>query len=139
MKKSVQGRASTAKSSPNSKKAPFYKKWWFWLIIGVVVIGGIGSLNQEENEPAGEQETTSSKTDSLEFLRKCTVMEAADIYASGIGGSRGSAFDDALKTCQSWEREWNDFEEIVEADWSIRKDEEIDGKPLSHYLEVLGW
>lgn len=26
------------------QKVPFYKKWWFWLIIGVVVLGIIGSV-----------------------------------------------------------------------------------------------
>lgn len=26
------------------QKVPFYEKWWFWLIIGVVVIGVIGSI-----------------------------------------------------------------------------------------------
>ena len=124
------------KKVPNS---PVYKKWWFWLIVGVVVIGGMGSLGRNGETPGTTPAKEESKTDSLEFLRKCTVMEAADIYETGIGGNKNTAFDDALETCRKWEREWNDFEEVVEADWKNRKDEKIEGKPLEHYLEILGW
>lgn len=24
---------------PTQKKAPFYKRWWFWTAVGVVVVG----------------------------------------------------------------------------------------------------
>ena len=29
----------TPKPRPNSKARPFYKKWWFWTAVGVVVVG----------------------------------------------------------------------------------------------------
>lgn len=91
------------------------------------------SLGESSNiEPVG-------KTDSLEFLRKCTIMEAADIYNSGIGGDRNNAFEDARETCRVWEREWSDFDEVVEADWQARKDELVESEPLTYYLEILGW
>lgn len=39
-------------------KVPFYKKWWFWAIIGLVVLGVIGTIvgnNSAENEEQIEQ------------------------------------------------------------------------------------
>ena len=32
-----------------------------------------------------------------------------------------------------------DFLEAVNEDWKNRQNEEIDGKPLSYYLDILGW
>ena len=32
------------KKQDQTSKKPIYKKWWFWLIIGVVVLGIIGSI-----------------------------------------------------------------------------------------------
>ena len=32
------------KKQDQVEKKPFYKKWWFWLIIGIVIVGIIGSI-----------------------------------------------------------------------------------------------
>ena len=37
------------KSSHGTAKTPFYKKWWFWLIIVVLGIAGIGSNQSSKN------------------------------------------------------------------------------------------
>lgn len=81
----------------------------------------------------------SNSNNSMDALRKCTVMEAADIYTTG--GNSGSAFNDAKKQCESWYKQWGekDFLEVVNEDWNNRQNEQIEGKPLSHYLDVLGW
>ncbi|KAF6585023.1 Ltp family lipoprotein [Paenibacillus sp. EKM211P] len=42
-------------------KKPFYKKWWFWVIIVVLVIGALGSKN---NDPAKTATTDSKTTDT---------------------------------------------------------------------------
>ena len=68
-------------------------------------------------------------------------MEAADIYTTGIGKKSDNAFDDAKKTCETWYQQWGekDFVEAANEDWSERKNEKIDGKELSYYIEILGW
>ncbi|MCC3379878.1 DUF4352 domain-containing protein [Paenibacillus farraposensis] len=42
-------------------KKPFYKKWWFWVIIVVLVIGALGSKN---NDPTKTAKTDSKTTES---------------------------------------------------------------------------
>lgn len=77
----------------------------------------------------------------MDSLRKCTVMEGADIWKSGVGGKGNNVFDDARDTCQDWYKTWSeeDFYSSVSEDWEKRKDEEVDGKSLTHYLDILGW
>jgi len=39
------------------KKAPFYKTWWFWTIIGVAVVGAgtaAGVIATQDGEAAGQ-------------------------------------------------------------------------------------
>lgn len=56
--------------SQNSKpKKPFYKKWWFWVIVAFLVIGGIGSLGDSNKkgssaESSSKSSSSSSKTSS---------------------------------------------------------------------------
>jgi len=58
-------------------KKPFYKKWWFWVIIGVVVVGMIsnagkvnntketaGSTSTEQKQGATENKATSKPTET---------------------------------------------------------------------------
>ena len=42
---------------PIPKKKPFYKKWWFWTVVGAVVVGtgagiGVGVSSQDDRVPA---------------------------------------------------------------------------------------
>lgn len=47
----------TKTSSPDDK--PFYKKWWFWAIVGFVVIAAIAGLGgKQPNEEAAKDETS---------------------------------------------------------------------------------
>ena len=82
-----------------------------------------------------------SDEERLDALRKCTVMEAADIYNTGIGGNKNTAFDDAKNTCERNYESWSkkDFHDAVYEDWENRKNEVIEGKNLEYYLNVLGW
>lgn len=32
----------------NTKAKPIFKRWWFWVIIAIVVIGAIGSMGEED-------------------------------------------------------------------------------------------
>ena len=33
-----------------SKKKKFYQKWWFWVIVGILVLGVIGMFSEDETE-----------------------------------------------------------------------------------------
>lgn len=64
--------AADAKVCPNcgaKNKKPFYKKWWFWVIIAVIGIGALGSAGgsdtAEPSRPAASQQTAAApeKTD----------------------------------------------------------------------------
>lgn len=86
-------------------------------------------------------DNTSSSSDYMDALRKCSVMEAADIYTTGVGEKSDNVFNDGRKTCESWYKQWGekDFFEAVNEDWKNRQNEEIDDKPLKYYLDILGW
>lgn len=45
-------------------KKKWYQKWWVWLII-ILVIGGIGSMNQEEDKTSDINNTTNSQPESV--------------------------------------------------------------------------
>lgn len=46
-------------------KKPVYKKWWFWLIIGLVVCGAIGGAFSN-NEKSENSQSTTSATETTE-------------------------------------------------------------------------
>ncbi|MEC0237777.1 DUF4352 domain-containing protein [Paenibacillus kribbensis] len=52
-------------------KKPFYKKWWFWLIVVLFVIGGISS---RDKEPTQQAATNGTDTDAI---AKTTTAPAA--------------------------------------------------------------
>lgn len=88
-----------------------------------------------------KSETNTKQDNYMDALRKCTIMEGAYIYTTGIGKKSDNVFNDARVTCQSWYEQWGEkeFVEIVNEDWETRKNEKVDGKPLTHYLDILGW
>ena len=102
----------------------------------------------DDVQPASPTPTTSpspsptpSKSSPMDALRKCSVMEAADIYTTGIGQKTDNVFNDGRAACEIMRDSFGETEFIdsVDTDWEDRKDELIDGKPLSYYLGILGW
>lgn len=73
-----------------TNKKPFYKKWWFILIVGVCVIGIVGGISEEEvtetNIPVVKKDVTTEKeevevveedTEDVEPLIDTSVFEYA--------------------------------------------------------------
>lgn len=127
---------------------PFYKKAWFWvLVVAICTLVYIISPKQGDqkhsNDVGIETETEHQTTEDkyLDTMKKCTVMEAADIYTTGFGKQSNNAFDDAKETCSFWYKDWGEeeFYSAVYEDWSNRQSEEIEGQPLTYYLEILNW
>ncbi len=47
------------------KDKKIFKKWWFWVIVAVIVLGAIGSLGQSDNSnPTRTTSNTDSANDS---------------------------------------------------------------------------
>ncbi len=63
--------AANAKACPKcgaKNKKPFYKKWWFWAIIGIVVIA-IGTSGNDSGNSNSEQNTeTKQETSQAETI-----------------------------------------------------------------------
>lgn len=126
------------------------------LVMGLIgAISGSGTKKDEPQAPASNtsQNETDKNTDKyLEELRKCTAMEGSDIYLTdnilylrdGIGEIETdieTAFTRAKQTCENWYKDWGEeeFYQLNEMDWETRQTEELDGHPLTYYLDKLGW
>lgn len=87
------------------------------------------------------EQTSEVSSGDLDSLRKCAVMEAADIYTTGVGKKSDNVFNDGREVCEEARGQLSqaDFDELIEIDWLERRNDEIEGKPLEHYLTILGW
>ena len=62
------------------QKKPVYKKWWFWLIV-ILVIGAIGSSMGEESDTTGKQvdkQVADSKESEAQEVTEETTEEATE-------------------------------------------------------------
>lgn len=104
----------------------------------------VETVKQEEQNKTQAEKDLEDGTAVTEAMRKCTVMEASDIYRTGIGKKSKNVFNDGREACTEFLRETynNDEEKFINAvniDWANRKNEEIQGKNLEYYLSILGW
>ena len=138
---SVRYKLSEADKALISKKQNDWKKWKENEDAKTKTESETKEQDQKKEEETETNTTTTEEHSYLDALRKCTVMEAADIYTTGIGKKSNNVFNDARDTCNAWYSQWgeNDFFEAAYSDWENRKNEKIDGQPLTHYLTILGW
>lgn len=117
--------------SPAMKMGSFIFIGLIFLVLVIFLISAISNAGKSEKH-------TEAVNDAL---RKCTIMEAADIHATGIGKKSNNVFNDAKVTCNNFMWDWGDdeFIETVTTDWSTRKNETIEGRSLTYYLDTLGW
>ena len=63
------------------KKQPFYKTWWFWLIIAIVVIGvvfGVSKLTQTKTKTTEIAQTKSKKSQKPKPVTKQSQAKKVD-------------------------------------------------------------
>ena len=123
-----------------SKKKPFYKFWWFWVIVVLVFLFCVGAVSKSQKAPEkGQEEPEQTVNKEPTNLQKCTVMEAADLYNTGATNETSVAFEKAKNSCKEWKTSWGEeqFDEVVEMDWKERQNEQINGKQLTEYLEEV--
>ena len=58
---------------------PIYKKWWFWLIIAIIVFAGIGGNSNPKTETKKETKTETSAEISNESSADKEAQEAGGI------------------------------------------------------------
>lgn len=56
---------AAAGNTQGKVKKPLYKKWWFWVVIAILVIGIIGS-NTEDSEKSGGNAGSSGESGAIE-------------------------------------------------------------------------
>lgn len=72
------------------KKKPFYKRWWFWAIALILLLGSCGQ-SAEEAEPATEPTTDILATlDAAEVLENASVETAAELIRTIIEETDGA-------------------------------------------------
>lgn len=82
-------------SADISTKKPFYKKWWVWLIVGVVVIG-IASQSGKKDSASGDataqSSTSSSGSDASEKPKEASSIKvSAKEYYEAYDGNEVAA------------------------------------------------
>lgn len=105
------------------------------------------STGQNNNQQTTQQSSTEqsnakpSEPAYMEYLRKCTVMEAYDIITTGVGNKSGNAYVDAKKTCEGFYSSFGekDFIDAVSTDWNSEQINTINGKTLTECINDLGW
>lgn len=63
-------------------KKPFYKKWWFWLIVVIIVVGAIGS-GGESKDSGKEISKTSPTSKQTSKTASAEKTEEAETYKIG--------------------------------------------------------
>lgn len=65
------------------KNKPFYKKWWFWAILVILIIFGIGNMSQPEAETGSTKSSDTSTSTNSEKASK-DVEKAKDKLKSAF-------------------------------------------------------
>lgn len=101
------------------EKKPFYKKWWFWVIIAVLVIGGLGSLassdesDEKSEKKVVETENKKSEDDSEEKKDENKETDESDSESNQDGDSGESDEEDFIKKYET--------EIVVAADMALER------------------
>ncbi|NEG56166.1 hypothetical protein [Bifidobacterium platyrrhinorum] len=90
-----------ADANGNKARKPFWKRWWFWVLIALAVIGGQGGNAVKTSTPAASSTTASTTTQSSPAPRtqesspapKATPMPRAE-FKTAFAAAYGSPISD---------------------------------------------
>lgn len=70
-----------ARNTVHGAKVPFYKTWWFWVIIILFIYGFVSGMNKDDEDEAADEETSesSSVNDIFDEGACADALEAAVI------------------------------------------------------------
>lgn len=76
-------REFNSRSRTSKHRKPFYKKWWFWLIIAIFLIGGIGNIidstNDSERSSAQEAQVKKVKKNKSSSKKKNVTKKISPV------------------------------------------------------------
>lgn len=70
--------AANAKTCPScgaKNKKPFYTKWWFWVIVALVILGAVGGNSNSNNSSANADNSVETKKEEVKVEQKDEVKE----------------------------------------------------------------
>lgn len=81
-----------------TKKKPFYKKVWFWIIAIIIIIGASGgngdeSSNSVESNPKVSQTQTAEKADDNVSVEFSNALKKAKSYSDMMHMSKAGIYD----------------------------------------------
>ncbi|PJM75227.1 hypothetical protein CSQ87_06485 [Bifidobacterium simiarum] len=97
-------------------KKPFWKKWWFWLIVVLIVIGAIagGSGNGSGNDgssPSSSQTSTATKSDTAKQQQSGgtskTTGKTVELQATATGEGTVMWFKNGSSNTEEFKGQWS--------------------------------
>lgn len=98
---------------PQQAKKPWYKKWWIWAIVAVIVIGGIGSLGG-----GGKDKTPEAKPVAVVEEEPQSLGDAPDQVGALLNEARANLELEGFKVDAVSD---NGKTIIVEGNWTVTK------------------
>jgi len=79
-----------------TQKKKFYQKWWFWLIVGILVLGGIGSALGYGDKPSTKDTSIVKETSIAKVVptEKETTQKETAIFGNPLNLSPGESYND---------------------------------------------
>lgn len=102
----------------NQGKKPFYKRWWFWLIVVLVVIGAVGAgqsgSNTTTSASSAGQTASTSATESSASSTASTPSEPAkpaektiELQATATGNGSVIIYENGSTSNQDFSGSWS--------------------------------
>lgn len=109
------------------------------LFLFELIVSGESSTNETIVNQTTSISTNKNASKEILMLKKCTVMEWADIV--NTMGNINTAFADAKTFCKNNLNSWgkDEFYEAVNYDWKNRKNDLLNGKTLDETLDTFDW
>lgn len=73
--------------APKKSKMPWYKKWWVWLIVAIVIIGIAGSGGNEDSSLPGTSTVTSTAAEGAPEASQASAPLSKE-YKKEVLGNR---------------------------------------------------
>ncbi len=78
-------------------KTPIYKRWWFWLISVVVMVGILGCSSDTGTNTEDQKSAPNIKFEQIGYYKAENKLRYFTFYVSGYGAVEGDSIPDDLK------------------------------------------
>ncbi|MFS7206660.1 hypothetical protein AB6831_04035 [Carnobacterium divergens] len=88
------------------KKKPFYKKWWVWIIVALLILFWIGSLGNSSENPSSSTSKSAKNTEEQKFGKQSNLLKDHKLYKNIVKNTGAS--DAMLVDEKNYDVNWND-------------------------------